>query len=174
MQLHCTKRQIEELQLGSTASATKSKKVAFSSLSVRTYFQCPSQNMKQQRTRRVQPPQVHNQPRLPAYQHREMGCKNKKNKRPRVSLIFVVGEFLMVNRRVPLINLSYKFRPAFNLLGPIYNWRKVEGSLAHPNYPGRANFSYISLQIWRTVYMRNKKLARLEGWSSFPRQLFFI
>lgn len=84
MQLHCTKQQIEELQLGSTASATnplKSKKVAFSSLSVRTYFQCPSQNMKQQRTRRVQPPQVHNQPRLPAYQHQEMGCqKNKQTK----------------------------------------------------------------------------------------------
>ena len=40
---------------------------------------------------------------------------------------------------------------------------RVEGSPAYPSYPGRANFSYISLKTWRTVYMRNKKLARLEG-----------
>jgi len=40
---------------------------------------------------------------------------------------------------------------------------RVEGSPAYPSNPGRANFSYISLQNWRTVYTRNKKLARLEG-----------
>ena len=35
----------------------------------------------------------------------------------------------------------------------------LEGSAAYPSYPGRANFSYTFL----TVFMRNKKIARLEG-----------
>ena len=49
----------------------------------------------------------------------------------------------------------------------------VEGSSAGPSFPGRAYDRgwYISLKKkerkkkWRTFYMRNKKLACLEGWS---------
>lgn len=42
---------------------------------------------------------------------------------------------------------------------------RLKVSLAHlVNYPGRANFSYISQgsRTWRTVYTTNKELARLE------------
>ena len=36
--------------------------------------------------------------------------------------------------------------------------------LDYPSYPRRANFFYISLKTWRTVYMRGKRLPWL-GWS---------
>jgi len=40
---------------------------------------------------------------------------------------------------------------------------RVEESLAHPSYPGRVTFFLRFLKKWRTVYTRNKKLARLAG-----------
>ena len=44
------------------------------------------------------------------------------------------------------------------------NLFQIEGSLAYPSYPVRANFSYISLKkTLGTIYISNKKLAQLEG-----------
>ena len=43
------------------------------------------------------------------------------------------------------------------------NQSQVDGSLAYPSYRGWANFPYISLKTWRTIYKRNKKFAELEG-----------
>ena len=40
---------------------------------------------------------------------------------------------------------------------------RVEGSPAYPSYPGRANFSYISLQNLANRLHEKQKLARLEG-----------
>ena len=40
---------------------------------------------------------------------------------------------------------------------------EVEGSLAYPSYPGRANFFHILYKAWQTVYLINKTLARLEA-----------
>ena len=49
-----------------------------------------------------------------------------------------------------------------------------ESSPSNPSYPRRANFSYSCLQTLRTVYMRNKKLAQLEGWLGKPGHPFVM
>ena len=70
--------------------------------------------------------------------------------------------------------MNWKLRPLLHI------WRKVaaswaEESPADPSNPGWANLSnsYITLQkTWRTVYMKSKKLARLEGWPAYPSHPF--
>lgn len=52
-------------------------------------------------------------------------------------------------------------------LRPRFHWEnlsRVELLLAYPNYPGRSNVSYISLQNQANHLYMTKKLARLEGW----------
>ena len=49
-------------------------------------------------------------------------------------------------------------------------WRKrvlVEGTFTYLRCPGRDNFSYISVRNSEKRYIRNKKLARLEGWLGY-------
>ena len=48
-----------------------------------------------------------------------------------------------------------------SLIGENSFW--VEGSLTYSSYPGRANFSFTSLQNLAKCLLENKMLARLEG-----------
>ena len=45
---------------------------------------------------------------------------------------------------------------------------RIEGSLAYPSYPGRANF--FALLNWQIVDVRNNTLAQLEAWPSLLGQ----
>ena len=61
------------------------------------------------------------------------------------------------------------------MLGPVYNGEKlsrVEGSLAYPSYPGRANFSYIFLQNLANRLHEKQKVGSAGGVAR--RQLFSI
>ena len=50
----------------------------------------------------------------------------------------------------------------------------IKGSLSYPSYLIEPTFPPFPYKTWRTVYMRNKKLARIEGWTACRVSLMYM
>ena len=78
--------------------------------------------------------------------------------------------FRLKNGKIKICAVMLRKMGVLLYKGPVY----MESFVAYPSYPAcRANFSYIFLHTWRTVYARNKKLARPAGDPPKPRFTLF-
>ena len=80
------------------------------------------------------------------------------------------SSFPLKNGKIKICAVMLRKMGVLLYKGPVY----MESFVAYPSYPAcRANFSYIFLHTWRTVYARNKKLARPAGDPPKPRFTLF-